>query len=558
MPLTTALSTPALPDNNSSMQTCPTSSAYSLTAPPANVAGQISGRITFDRVPFGPPGSGLNYDNPQISPARGIVVEALASNDGAHCDGAVVATTLTDGDGWYRLSSPTGANVCVRARAQMYRASDSINSATWNLLVADNTGGNALYVMTEAGAASVADKPRRDLHAASGWANGDYVNPRVAAPFAILDTACKALNAALSFQPNAQVGALPFYWSVNNTEDDHLTLQQGNIGSTHFDPQQVAIYLRGDADVNADEFDEMVIAHEFGHFVTKKFSRSDSIGGAHSLMDIEDPRLSFDEGWATAFAGLVLNTSIYRDSLGPGFEYDFDLQNPNPAYPRGWYTETSVQKVLFNAGAGGQFGGLGIGVDGLLRTFAGAYQNTESLASIFSYAYQLKIDQSGLANAIASLFVNESIDGNNISPFAENETNSLTHSDLPIYKNIGVIGQGGSEIQVCSTNDYDYREAHKNALSIRRYLKLSILNNGSYNLTVTPVNSGGIAGLELLQRGKSRVSVASKNANTPLTLAQTLTAGIYVMGVYHAGFLNVADNSQATPQSQCFKVKVTM
>jgi hypothetical protein len=95
-------------------------------------------------------------------------------------------------------------------------------------------------------------------------------------------------------------------------------------------------------------------------------------------------------------------------------------------------------------------------------------------------------------------------------------------------------------------------------LSIRRYLKLSILNNGSYNLTVTPVNSGGIAGLELLQRGKSRVSVASKNANTPLTLAQTLTAGIYVMGVYHAGFLNVADNSQATPQSQCFKVKVTM
>src|SRR4051812_44720359 len=76
---TTEISGPALPDNNASVLQCPTTSAYSLASPPAQNSGQIVGRITYERVPFfmspgsTPGGPGLDYNSPQILPARGVV-----------------------------------------------------------------------------------------------------------------------------------------------------------------------------------------------------------------------------------------------------------------------------------------------------------------------------------------------------------------------------------------------------------------------------------------------------------------------------------------------------
>ncbi|HSB95119.1 MAG TPA: hypothetical protein VLC91_01640, partial [Spongiibacteraceae bacterium] len=268
------------PGNNSAEVNCPDASAFSLSAPPAPANGKIKGRISFERVPFfATPGQGLNYANPQVLPARGIVVEALTPTDGA-CSGPALATTLTDGDGWYELAVAAATPVCIRARAQLYRAADD-NGSSWNFAVADNTADNRLYALIESGAASPAVRARRDLHAASGWSSGDYRAPRVAAPFAALDTLCKTLDAVLAAKAPAQFGQLTVFWSDRNGDDKNLTLAQGNIGGTHFDPKTMAIYLRGDADVNADEFDEVVIAHEFGHFATQRFSRSDTIGGRH-------------------------------------------------------------------------------------------------------------------------------------------------------------------------------------------------------------------------------------------------------------------------------------
>ena len=78
------------------------------------------------------------------------------------------------------------------------------------------------------------------------------------------------------------------------------------------------IYILGDFTAlggDTDEFDQSVIAHEFGHYVEDRFGRSDSIGGDHggsaTLLDL---RVAFGEGWGNAFSGMVLGDPIYRDS----------------------------------------------------------------------------------------------------------------------------------------------------------------------------------------------------------------------------------------------------
>ncbi len=553
---TAAIPAPAMPDNNSSIQQCPTTSAFSLMSPPAQVAGEISGRVTFDRVPFfSQLGAGLDYNNQQVLPARGVVVEALTSSDGVRCDGTVVATTLTDGDGWYRLS-PGVARVCVRARAQVYRAIDTASAASWNFAVADNTASSALYTMTETTAASAAARPRRDLHAASGRVGGSYSAARTAAPFAILDTACKAMDAVLDERGATQLGALTFFWSTKNTSDDNGTLQQGKIGGAFFDHSAVAIYLRGDAAVNTDEFDEMVIAHEFGHFITFTLSRSDSVGGDHSLLDYEDPRLAFDEGWATAFAALALHDPIYRDSdevsttNSPAREFYFDvrLRFTNANIPTGWFSESSVQRALYSLGSAAADGGYGMGLGALLQTFAGSYKQTDALASIFSYGQRLEIEQPAFANAVASVLDLEQINGDAISSFAESENNAPSGLDLPVYT---VLDASGSKKTVCSSNAY----GTENTLSNQRYLRFIPPQSGRYQFDIKPLNSAGVAGVELLDRGSIILYQESSTGGTTLTVNSSgiLQSGrSYVLSVFHVG--NVVKNSAVAAGDQCFQV----
>jgi hypothetical protein len=82
-----------------------------------------------------------------------------------------------------------------------------------------------------------------------------------------------------------------------------------------------------------------------------KFSRDDSIGGAHRLGDNLDPRVAWSEGWANFFSAAVLNDSVYRDSTGPGGSnvIRFDLEdNYPPGSWTGYGSETSVQALLWD------------------------------------------------------------------------------------------------------------------------------------------------------------------------------------------------------------------
>src|SRR5690606_475259 len=79
----------------------------------ANVV--VSGKITFDRPSFRAAGTGLDMDDPVQSPARHVAVEAVAPG------GNVLVTGVTDSNGDYALTVPSGTAMFIRARAQMVR-----------------------------------------------------------------------------------------------------------------------------------------------------------------------------------------------------------------------------------------------------------------------------------------------------------------------------------------------------------------------------------------------------------------------------------------------------
>ncbi len=81
---------------------------------------------------------------------------------------------------------------------------------------------------------------------------------------------------------------------------------------------QNQIYVEGN-----DGCDDSVVLHEFGHVVMWKYGQDDSPGGAHTICDsFQDPRLSWSEGWATAWSSYVRkmigesDPSAYVDTTG--------------------------------------------------------------------------------------------------------------------------------------------------------------------------------------------------------------------------------------------------
>ncbi len=91
--------------------------------------------------------------------------------------------------------------------------------------------------------------------------------------------------------------------------------------------QGQGIYVANTA-TDADEYDDDVLYHEFGHFTAACFSHDDSPGGAHMLTSNDlDLRLAWSEGWGDAMPGsikrwlystnpgLISATGVYPDYL---------------------------------------------------------------------------------------------------------------------------------------------------------------------------------------------------------------------------------------------------
>lgn len=128
----------------------------------------ISGSISYERVPFSSTtGGGLDYNNIQVRPARGVDVQALGPGD------CVMASTSTSATGAYSLVVEQNTSIKIRVKAR----TQSVSGATWEFEVRDNTRSNGLYVMDGSSSNSGFSNSTRNLTAASGW-GGEFLHER--------------------------------------------------------------------------------------------------------------------------------------------------------------------------------------------------------------------------------------------------------------------------------------------------------------------------------------------------------------------------------------------
>lgn len=106
----------------------------------------------------------------------------------------------------------------------------------------------------------------------------------------------------------------------------------GNVSCYLRDPSRISVLSIA---ADPDEYDDLVLLHQYGHFFQHLYARADSPGGTHSSHDRIDPRLAWSEGSATFFATAARGSSLYLDTMPGGARVRVDLETLEPAIPLG-------------------------------------------------------------------------------------------------------------------------------------------------------------------------------------------------------------------------------
>ncbi|MCC6173276.1 MAG: hypothetical protein IT481_14740 [Gammaproteobacteria bacterium] len=528
-----------------------------VTPAPGATRITLTGTATFERVPFAAAaGGGLDFARAAPAPARGLTLEALAASGQT-----VLASTTTDANGQFTLDLPADTALFLRLKAELRRS----GAPSWLVTVRDNTAGDALYVVDTTTFNSGAAALRRDVHAGSGWTAGSgYDGARAAAPLAILDTLWQAMQLVLSVDATARFPELEAYWSPRNIGCDEGALgfcdgtaaarARGEIGTSFYailGSQGSSIYVLGAADIDSDEFDQHVLAHEWGHYYQDNFSRDDSIGGPHSASERLDLRVAFSEGWGNAFAGMVRGDPVYRDSFGTQQRSDFaiDVENNAVTFP-GWFSEGSVQSIFYDlfdaSNEPGDAVELGFGpVHAAMR---GGIRDTSAFTSVYALFNALRASRPEQAAGIAALASGQLIAA---APddFGSGESNSGGDArNLPIFP----LMTPGTTRQLCS-NLPTGRSAVYNKLGNRRYLRFTLAVSGMVSIAVRNGRSGTDPDIVLYAAGVERGRAEDVVSGTE-TLTLPLQAGTYVAEIYE--YSNV--EGTAPRGNECFDVTLTV
>lgn len=512
------------------------------TPVPTTTSVRLSGKVTYDRVPH-TSRSGLDYANTQELPIRGAVIEVLDSNAN------ILETTQTNTDGSYSFSVDPNTNVSIRVKAQLL----SKDAAKWDFKVTDNTQSNQLYALQGSLAnTGTSAQQSRDLHAPHGWTGESYSQTRSAAPFAILDNVYTAATTFAQIDSNIDFPSLELRWSPNNkTITGDRTI--GQIGSSAYSPEDDGgvIYILGEDGRDTDEYDTHVILHEWGHYFEDKISRTDSIGGLHSLNDRLDARLAFSEGWSNALSAIITGDPIYRDSSGSSQQdgFSFNLETKTPTNP-GWFNEASIGSILYDIydAAPDSSDNLSAGLKPLYDVMSSeAYKNTPIFTTIFALTDGLRRDGSINIAALNELLDNQSISGE--GPDGDGESNSgAIRNALPVYKEVSL---NGPSVEVCSVDDAGVF----NKLGNREFLFLSL--DTDTEVTVSAMQSSGDENRDPdfnIWQGHQLIENAASARQGEEAFTGGLMAGDYVIEAYD--FFNINGTSSKRGDG-CFNFSVT-
>ncbi len=497
---------------------------------------------------------------------------------------AVLGSTVSDDSGNYSLAVNPQIDVFVRVRAELKNTNPSWDVEIRNNVV-DPTDPNPplladrpIYVMDSAVFNSGDQGQVQDLTAETGWDGSSYTGVRAAAPFSVLDAIYSAMTLITSVDPNASFPPLDAFWSpANSSTQGAGTLDEridsGELGTSFYSGDR--LFLLGMDGDDAEEFDDHVIVHEWGHYFEENFSRSDSIGGSHGLGDLLDMRVAFGEGFATALSGMALNNPIYCDTLWggggnlTGFEIDIESELGGTA---GWFNEISVMKLVYDLWDTGNDGAddSSIGFGPIYTVMTGAQAVTPAFTSIFSFATDLKQSLNAQDNTFVNALLTEQNIVSNIDIHGMAETNdgSGTPDDvLPVYTDLTF----GVMEPICTNSQFDSgRDGNK--LSEHRFLRLNLAapTSVTFTMTANPAPSPPSAGFDctadetdpenhqhsdpdlvVWQNGNFITWGISCTPNTEVTVPINLSAGDYVIDINEFRH-DDPDTVDPFPEQVCF------
>ena len=421
----------------------------------------ISGKVTYDLVKTKYSHNGLDYDNTVRAPSRWVVVEAIGAN------GEQIAKTITDTNGNY-IFNAINKNSDVKIRIS------AIIEHNGKVKVVNNTNGDALYVVEGSLRTSGTSNSKRDLHVPSGWTGSSYGSSRRAAPFAILGTIQHSMEMVIGAEHNINFPELKVNWSKDNKPVGG-SKSEGKIGTSHYTGGN--LYILGAANTDTDEYDDHVIAHEWGHYYEDKFSRADSIGGSHSFGDFLDIRIAFGEGFGNAVSAMALRDPIYFDTMHDkqGNGWNMNIESGSESN-KGWFSEGSIQHILYDLFDSAQDtnDNVALGFGALHSVFTNEQKNSPAFTSIFSFVKYMKENNPAISAEIDAIVAGENIATIN-DIYGAGRTN---HANLYQYHTLTV----GQTTNVCAKSTY---ANSYNRPSNRGLIKFNVSTPGSYNIQFT-------------------------------------------------------------------------
>jgi len=458
----------------------------------------ISGTIKFERIPLFASGA-LDFDSKTPQPAKAIQVEAVCNS--------VTSVATTDDNGFYTLAIPSGTQgVFIRAKAQMIKT----GAPSWNVEIKDASQTSGLLFALDSSPFDLDGLDvTKNLLAAAGNVGSTYPVDavRAAAPFAILDTIYKSMQFVLLVQPNAIFPALDVKWSSVNEDGTYYANNQISLVGSLTD---------------TDEFDEHVIAHEWGHYFQDAFSRDNSVGGSHAPEDILDIRVAFSEGFGNAFSAMIMNDPVYKDSqdLTSGFTVDVESNN---CVNEGWYSECSVQSVLYDFFDASNDDIFSLGFDEIHDVMTSNMPTSNSLTSLFSFINPFKNLTSIVSAEVDALLAAQSIDSIS-DDYATGVTDGMyiasTTDVLPIYD-----VRSFPLTNVCSTGD-NISNKYVYGLGVSRFTRFTAPSSGSFRFTSSWTSGLDVSNpnMYLYSNGNLVVS-ADTTDNKSETFVTSLVAG---------------------------------
>jgi hypothetical protein len=532
----------------------------------------VSGTVSYE---FARPNAncfGLNLDAPVVRPIRGATVQLLSGS------GAVLASAVSGDNGSYSFANvTTDTMVRVRVRAELKRP----GAPGWDVEVRDNYDASGsppalasrpVYVLDGALFNTGSSDVTRNLTAATGWGGSSYTGARAAAPFAILDTIYSGIQFVLTADATATFAGLDAFWSVNNSPGLRGNIDLGEIGTSYYGIGRQQLFLLGDASVDTEEFDDHVVLHEWGHYFEDVLSRSDSLGGPHSIGESLEASLAFGEAWGYAIAAMALDEPVYCDTGAAGTAAGFGVNTESDSFGvPGWFNEWSLATFLHDlwdtADDGSDTGSIGFGP--IYDTLINAQESTEAFTSVFSFATELRVSlgPQGQALVDSQLARENIVSGADLDIWATNETNdaNVLQDIFPLYTDYVA---DGTILNICVNNQLDGLNRHGNNIGESRYLRISVPITDAYNVLIVPTtptpvtaepNDNDQSNPDFLIRGAGRLVgvgqslVNNREESTTLTLQAGDTYAMFVEDRRYGDPLAPV----TYPSRMCFDVSLT-